>query len=74
LSAAAGAAPVSLGAGVAIVGAGTFAFADCAAVGTGMAFCRVARKPPPAAAEMQATASTANASRFDMKLSLTSTG
>jgi hypothetical protein len=42
-SAAAGAAPVSLGAGVTVVDAGTFAFADCAAVGTGMAFCRVAR-------------------------------
>jgi hypothetical protein len=42
---------------------------DSAAVGTGMAFCRVARYPPPAAAEMHATASNANASRFDMESS-----
>jgi len=42
-SAAEGADADSPGAGAAVVAAGRVAFADCAAVGTGMAFCRVAR-------------------------------
>src|SRR5262249_60064385 len=50
-------------------GAGAPAAGDdgwiCADTGAGTAFCRDARYPPPAAAPIQATASAANASRFD---------
>jgi hypothetical protein len=55
------------GADVAAAGAGV---ADCADAGVGTVFWRLARYPPPAAAAMHATASAANASRFDIETSL----
>jgi hypothetical protein len=38
---------------------------ELAATGAGMAFCREARYPPPAAAAMHAAPSAVNASRFE---------